>query len=40
MGTAVRLREDYDAELRQPGKRPDDADQTRRLLSLAAIYDG
>jgi len=41
MGAAVRLREDYDAgRLRQLAKRSDDADQTRRLLSLAAIYDG
>ena len=41
MGAAVRLREDYDAgQLRQLAKRSDDADQTRRLLSLAAIYDG
>ena len=41
MGAAVRLREDYDAgQLRQLAKRSDDADQTRRLLSLATIYDG
>jgi transposase len=41
MGAAVRLRDDYEAgQLRQLAKRSDDADQTRRLLSLAAIYDG
>ncbi len=38
---AVRLREDYSAEdLRALGRRSVDAKQTRRLLSLAEIYDG
>lgn len=41
MGAPVRLRDDFDAvELRRMAKRSDDADQTRRLLALAAIYDG
>lgn len=41
MAAAVRVREDYDAaRLRALGKQSDDADQTRRLLALAAIYDG
>src|ERR1700691_4829710 len=41
MAAGVRLREDYDADrLRQLARRSDDADQTRRLLALAAIYDG
>jgi len=41
MAAPVRLRDDFDAvELRRLAKRSDDADQTRRLLALAAIYDG
>ena len=38
---AVRIRGDYEAEqLRGLAKRSGDATQTRRLLALAAIYDG
>jgi transposase len=41
MAAAVRLREDYDAQqLRGLAKASRDANQTRRLLALAAIYDG
>ena len=41
MPSAVRLREDYSAEaLRRLAKRSKDANQSRRLLSLAAIRDG
>jgi transposase len=41
MAAAIPLREDYDARLlRGLAKQSDDADQTRRLLALAAIYDG
>ncbi len=41
MRTPVRLREDYDAQrLRALAKASRDANQTRRLLTLAAIYDG
>jgi transposase len=41
MAAAITLREDYDArQLRGLAKRSDDADQTRRLLALAAIYEG
>lgn len=41
MGAAVRLREDFDGKaLRVLARRAKDADQTRRLLTLAAIYDG
>jgi transposase len=41
MGAAVRLREDYEAaQLRALARRSADAAQTRRLLALAAIYDG
>ena len=41
MAAAVRLREDYEAgRLRELAKRSEDANQTRRLLALAAIYDG
>src|ERR1700693_837429 len=41
MAAAVRLRGDYSADqLRQLAKRSEDAGQTRRLLALAAIYDG
>jgi Winged helix-turn helix len=41
MPSAVRLREDYSAEaLRALARRSKDANQSRRLLSLAAIRDG
>lgn len=41
MGTAIALRTDYTADdLRRLAKGSRDADQTRRLLALAAIYDG
>jgi transposase len=41
MAAAVPLRSDFDAaQLRTLAKRSRDADQTRRLLALAAIYDG
>ena len=41
MGAAVPLRRDFSAvELRQLAKRAEDADQARRLLSLAAVLDG
>src|SRR5215204_1171212 len=41
MAVAVPLRSDFDAaQLRTLAKRARDPDQTRRLLALAAIYDG
>ena len=41
MAAAVRVRGDYDAgRMRELAKRSADAAQTRRLLALAAIYDG
>lgn len=41
MGSAVRLRDDFQAaQLRDLAKAADCADQTRRLLALAEIYDG
>jgi transposase len=41
MAAAIRLRGDYEArQLRELAKRSHDADQTRRLLTLAMIYDG
>ncbi|HLY59115.1 MAG TPA: helix-turn-helix domain-containing protein, partial [Stellaceae bacterium] len=41
MAAAIRLRGDYDAgALHQLARRSEDAGQTRRLLALAAIYDG
>lgn len=41
MARGVRLRADFSAaDLRELAKRSRDADQTRRLLALAAIYDG
>ena len=41
MGAAIRLREDFDAErLRCLAQRSRDGAQSRRLLALAAIYDG
>jgi hypothetical protein len=40
-GAAVPLRTDFSAgELRQLAKRAKSADQSRRLLSLAAVLDG
>jgi transposase len=41
MGAAVRLRSDYTSgDLRRLGRASRNADQTRRLLALAAIYEG
>jgi hypothetical protein len=41
MGSAVTLREDLSAgQLRELAGRSGDANQTRRLLALSAIYDG
>jgi transposase len=41
MAAAIGIRGDYEAaQLRVLAKRSDDAGQTRRLLALAAIYDG
>src|SRR5437588_12165376 len=41
MAAAVRVRRDYEAaQIRVLAKRSKDAAQTRRLLALAAIYDG
>ncbi len=41
MAAAVPLRSDFDAaQLRSLAKRSRDPDQTRRLLALAAIYEG
>ncbi len=41
MGSPVSLRDDFDASaLRTLARRTRDADQGRRLLSLAVIYDG
>ena len=41
MGAAISLREDFDAgELRRLAAGVKDADQARRLLALAAAYDG
>src|SRR4030088_3640726 len=41
MAAAIGVRGDYDAErLREAAKRSEDANQTRRLLALAAINDG
>jgi transposase len=41
MAAAVPLRSDFEAaQLRALAKRSDDADQTRRLLAVAAIFDG
>jgi transposase len=41
MGSPVSLRDDFDASaLRMLARRTRDADQGRRLLALAAIYDG
>lgn len=41
MGVRITLREDYDSGmLRRLAKQLGDANQTRRLLALASIYDG
>jgi hypothetical protein len=41
MPSAVKLREDYSAEdLRALARRSKDVNQSRRLLSLAAVRDG
>jgi hypothetical protein len=41
MAAPIGLREDYDGpDLRQLAKGSNDANQTRRLLALAVIYDG
>jgi len=41
MGAGIALRQDYDAmKLRDLAKRSTDANQTRRLLALAVIYEG
>jgi transposase len=41
MGAAIALREDFGAgELRRLAARVKDADQARRLLALAAVYEG
>ena len=41
MSAALRLREDYGArDLRALARGTRDANQTRRLLALAAIYEG
>ena len=41
MGSAVKMRTDYSAaELRRLAKASKDANQSRRLLSLAAVLDG
>src|SRR5881227_2366145 len=41
VAAAIPLRGDYDARcLRELAKQSDEADQTRRLLALAAICDG
>lgn len=41
MGSAVSLRDDFDgSRLRQLARQTKNADQARRLLALASIYDG
>ena len=41
MSAGIALREDYDAvSVRELAKLSDDADQVRRLLALAVVYDG
>ena len=41
MESAINARDDYDAAaLRRLERRSRDAEQSRRLLSLAVIYDG
>src|ERR1700691_6601499 len=40
MGAAIRLRDDFTAsDLRRLAAKAKDADQVRRLLALAAVYD-
>ena len=41
MAAAIELRDDYDAAgMRELAKQSKDADQTRRLMALAVVYDG
>lgn len=41
MGSAIKLRDDYSSnELRQLARKSKNADESRRLLSLAAVLDG
>ena len=40
MGQALALREDFTAAMERLARASQDADQTRRLLALAVIYDG
>jgi transposase len=41
MAAAIGLRDDYDAaRLRELAKHSQDADQTRRLMALAVVYEG
>jgi len=41
MGSAISLRSDFDgAMLRRLARQTRDADQARRLLALASIYEG
>jgi transposase len=41
MAAAVALRSDYESrQLRELAKQSEDADQVRRLLALAVVYDG
>lgn len=41
MGSAISLRSEYDGDgLRRLARQTRDADQARRLLALASIYDG
>ena len=41
MGQAIPMRPDYGAtQLRRIARESEDADQVRRLLALAVIYDG
>jgi transposase len=41
MAAAIVLRDDYEsAQLRELARQSEDADQVRRLLALALVYDG
>ena len=41
MAAAIALRTDYESrQLRELAKQSEDADQVRRLLALAVVYDG
>ena len=41
MAAAIALRDDYEsAQLRELARQSEDADQVRRLLALALVYDG